>query len=471
MRTSVVSFKNITTSESIYRLDAPIYMTEGVLARKLVSQSPYPMLTIGDVSKRVWHAGRWRRVYVTNPQHGITLLGSSAILKADVSNEKLVSTKYTDDIEDKILKAGWTLISCSGTIGNCAFANAKHAEKLASQDVIRLWPNNILRGGLVYAYLASKYGYAMLTQGTFGSVIQHIEPQNVESIPIPSFPESFQKEVDDLIQESARLREDAADMLNEAERLLKTSANLRDLTSEDYDYFGPRGAGREVSCFVRKRKDITTTTFNAFNLSERIRKTRAAMTCTTRPLREVLFGGDTFSTGSFPRVEVKEGYGVMLINQKDIFDTIINGKYISKRGVKTDNMVEYGEVLIAGVGTLGENETFCRVIFANEDLVGQLVSGEFIRMKVNNEIPSGYLFVWLSSDYGFRFLRGIQAGTKLCRPIPKLVLDIPVPIISPDIVNEIDKLVKEAHTKRYEANENERKAIRMVEEEIEKWNK
>ena len=158
MRTSVVSFKNITTSESIYRLDAPIYMTEGVLARKLVSQSPYPMLTIGDVSKRVWHAGRWRRVYVTNPQHGITLLGSSAILKADVSNEKLVSTKYTDDIEDKILKAGWTLISCSGTIGNCAFANAKHAEKLASQHVIRLWPNNILRGGLVHAYIASKYG-------------------------------------------------------------------------------------------------------------------------------------------------------------------------------------------------------------------------------------------------------------------------------------------------------------------------
>ena len=52
-----------------------------------------------------------------------------------------------------------------------------------------------------------------------------------------------------------------------------------------------------------------------------------------------------------------------------------------------------------------------------------------------------------------------------------MFLDIPVPIISPDIVNEIDQLVKEAHTKRYEANENERKAIRMVEEEIEKWNK
>lgn len=48
----------------------------------------------------------------------------------------------------------------------------------------------------------------------------------------------------------------------------------------------------------------------------------------------------------------------MLINQSDIFDTVIKGKYISKRNVNLSNLVEYGEVLIAGVGTLGENETF-----------------------------------------------------------------------------------------------------------------
>ena len=260
-------------------------------------------------------------------------------------------------------------------------------------------------------------------------------------------------------------------MLSEAERLLKTSANLRDLTPEDYDYFGPRGAGREVSCFVRKRKDITTTTFNAFNLSERIRKTRAAMTCTTRPLREVLLGGDTFSSCSVPSIEVKPEHGIMFINQKDIFDNIIKGKWVSKRNVSLDKLVEYGEVIVACDGTLGENELFCRALFANEDLQGALISTHFIRMKTNNIVPPGYLFTWLNSDYGFRFIRNCQAGTKLCHPIPTMFLDIPVPIISPDIMNEIDQLVKEAHTKRYKANENERKAIRMVEEEIEKWNK
>ena len=92
-------------------------------------------------------------------------------------------------------------------------------------------------------------------------------------------------------------------------------------------------------------------------------------------------------------------------------------------------------------------------------------------MKPISGIPSGYLYTWLSSDYGFRLLRSSQFGTKQCYPNPAILYKYPIPILSPDIMNEIDQLVKEAHTKRYEANENERKAIRMVEEEIEKWNK
>lgn len=454
-----------------FRTDASYHLSEGQNVQRCIAASPYPLTTIKEVSEDIFIGNRAKRVYVKDSNHGIPFLSSSDILKADLDNVKLASKKYTPEIERMSLKKGWTLISRSGTIGNCAFANAKHAQKLASEDVIRLVPNNILRGGLVYAYLASKYGHSLLTQGTFGAVIQHIEPAFVGSIAIPLFPDSFQQDVDDLIQEAARLREESADMLTKAELLLKTEANLRKLTSEDYDYFGPRNAERKVSCFTVKRKDINTTTINAFNLSERIRKTKDSIVCKTKPLREVLLGGDTFSTGSFPRVEVKEGFGVMLINQKDIFDNIVKGKYISKRGVKTDNLVEYGEILIAGVGTLGESETFCRAIFANEDFVGQLVSGEFIRMKTNNEIPSGYLYAWLASDYGFRFLRNIQTGTKLCRPIPKLVLELPVPILGKETMLKIDSIVKEAHTKRYEANNCERKAIRMVEQEIEKWNK
>lgn len=469
MRVAQVNIKEVHSHR--LRTDASYHLSEGHEVQRFISNSPYPLLPISKVARDIFIGNRVRRVYVKKNNHGIPFLSSSDILQADLDKVKLVSKKFTSDIERMKLQKGWTLISRSGTIGNCAFANAKHAQKLASEHVIRLVPNNILRGGLIYAYLTCRYGHSLLTQGTFGAVIQHVEPSFVGSILIPSFPESFQQEVDDLIQESARLREEAADMLSKVERLLKESANLRDLTPEDYDYFGPRGAGREISYFVKNCKDITSTTINAFNLSERIRKTKALMTCPTKPLREVLLGGDTFSSVSVSSIEVKPEHGIMFINQKDIFDNIVKGKWVSKRNVSLDKLVEYGEVIVACDGTLGENELFCRALFANEDLQGALISTHFIRMKTNDAVPSGYLYVWLNSDYGFRFIRNCQAGTKLCHPIPKMFLEIPVPIISSNMMNEIDKMVREAHTKRYEANNCERKAIRMVEQEIEKWNK
>lgn len=188
------------------------------------------------------------------------------------------------------------------------------------------------------------------------------------------------------------------------------------------------------------------------------------------PVKDVIENGETFSSTGAPSIEVKPHCGIMLINQKDIFDTIVTGKYISRRGVKTDNLVKYGEVLIASDGTLGENETFCRAIYANEDLEGAFISSHFIRMKSNDKVPAGYLYCWLNSDYGFRLIRRTQAGTKICHPINRMFLDIPVPILAKEDMNKIDRMVRNAHTKRHLANEKELKAIAMVEAEIEKWN-
>ena len=469
MKVSTINIKNVRSVR--LRTDASYHLSEGQIVQNDIVSSPYPLMQIKDVSNDIFIGNRAKRIYVSSIEHGIPFLSSSDILKGDLEHVKLASKKYTPEIDRMLLQKGWTLISRSGTIGNCAFANAKHAQKLASEHVIRLVPNNILRGGLVYAYLASKYGHSLLTQGTFGAVIQHIEPDFVGSLPIPHFPETFQEEVDDLMQGASRLREEATDELNEAEKILKEAAKLRDLTPEDYDYYGLNNSGRKVSCFIRKRKDIDTTTINAFNHSERIRNTKASITCPTVPLKEVLLGGDTFSSNSCPSIEVKPEHGVMFINQKDIFDNIVKGKWISKRNISLDKLVEYGEVIVACDGTLGENELFCRALFANEDLQGALISTHFIRMKTNEKVPSGYLYIWLNSDYGFRFIRNCQAGTKLCHPIPKMFLEIPVPIVEKETMEEIDKMVKDAYTKRYLANCNECKAISLVEQEIESWNK
>ena len=468
MKVNIISTKTIHPES--FRIDPSFHLSEAIILRKVLEKVPYGNIAIKDVTEKVFIGNIFSRIFVKDNEHGVPYLAASDTVLADLNTGRFIANKQAKDLSYLMLKKDWILITCSGTIGNVTYTNSTFENHLATHDLIRVIPNDkIIKKGCLYAYLSSKYGYNQLTQSRFGGVVKHINADHVNNISIPKFPDSFQTDIDDLIQESSRLREEATELLTISQKKLKDYASLKDLNTSDYDFYGPPVKGREPSTFILSRRNINTTSINAFNYSERIRNTKMLVK-NSIPLKEVLLNGDIFSTGSFPRVEVNQENGIMLINQSDIFDTIIKGKYISHRNVKTHNLVEYGEVIIAGVGTLGESETFCRAIYANEDLVGQLISGEFIRMKVNSTIPSGYLFAWLNSDYGFRFIRNTQAGTKLCRPIPALFLEIPVPILADEQMNEIDQLVKKAHTLRYKANCKERAAISMVEQEIEKWN-
>lgn len=466
MKTAIVNSKEIAGHR--FRFEGSHYLNHYAYLSLKIERSKDKCVKLEDVAT-CFNPPVFKRQFCQDTEHAVQYFQSSDVPSLEEKSKVFIYKGQAESLKLLVHKND-ILVTGFGTIGNTRLVSRHQDGVCYANNVCRIQSTG-MSAGFIYAFMSSKYGTAQLNNNASGSVVRYIEAPGIKRTLIPHFPESFQKEVDDLMQEAARLRKEATDELNEAEKILKEAAKLRDLTPEDYDYYGLNNSGRKVSCFIRKRKDIDTTTINAFNHSERIRNTKASITCPTVPLKEVLLGGDTFSTGSFPRIEVKEGCGIMLINQKDIFDTIVKGKYISKRNVKTNNLVEYGEVLIAGVGTLGENETFCRAIYANEDLVGQLVSGEFIRMKTNGKVPSGYLYAWLASDYGFRLLRNLQAGTKLCRPIPRLVLVIPVPIVDKQVMEEIDQMVKEAYTKRYRANCNEHKAISMVEREIESWNK
>lgn len=418
----------------------------------------------------IYTTGRGRRVY-TRPDHGVPFLSNSDMTTQDpLMSCNYMSRKYGYD-EPSLLKGGMILTGRVGAIGQTAFV-PKYWEKhsmMGSDNIIRIVVNEQYKNGFIYAYLASKYGNLSFWKHTTGGVQPFITDKMVAELPIPDMSVAFQQEVDDLIQESARLREEAADMLEKSKNLLKEKAGLDNLVSEDYDYYGHRSADRKASCFSIKRKDITTTTINAFNLSERIRKTKEKIQSRYVRLGDVIENGRTFSSTSSSSVEVSPNNGVMFVNQKDIFDNIIKGKWVSKRGFNPANCIQQGEVLVACDGTLGESEFFCHALYAGEELSGKLISSHFMRMRGNGTIPMGYLFAWLDTDYGFRFIRNTQAGTKICHPIQKLFVEIPVPLIDSDSMQEIDRLVREAHTKRYQANCNERKAISMVEKEIESW--
>ena len=453
------------------RLDASYHLSEARQAKFSIDKSPLGTKTRSEVTERSCLGGRVRRVDVSDSERGYPYLTASDMTKAEPFSATYLSKTYTKNQEKLMIRKGWILLSCSGSIGRTVFTNELFEGQIGTHDLIRIVPDHeALPAGYLYAFLSSKYGYSLLTQGTYGGVIQHIEPHHIKDLPIPLLPEAEQAAIHAMIEEAAQLRVEANRLLEEAERELIQEAQLRTLTPDDYEYFGSHVTGRPVAAFTVKSSNPFQTTLTAFNHSVKIEKLKEEVKQNnqTLTLKECLAGGSIFSTGSFKRLETTSPKGVRLINQSDIFNFKIEGKLIAPKFVKNQDLVSYGEVIIAGVGTLGENETFCRVLFAGEELIQELISGEFIRMKTE-KVPAGYLYAWLATQYGFRMIRACQGGTKLCRPIPRMLLEIPVPILEEDIVKSIDQKVVEAHSKRFEALQKETAAIRQVEEWIEAW--
>ncbi|MCR5316355.1 MAG: restriction endonuclease subunit S [Bacteroidaceae bacterium] len=446
------SVKYSIGSQTGLRFDASFHLSEGLVVKRKIASSPFEMLTIKDVTSDIFYGNRAKRVYVTKRENGIPFLSSSDILQADLENVKLASKKYTPCIEQMKLKKGWTLISRSGTIGNCAFANAKHAQKLASEDVIRLVPNNILRGGLVYAYLASNHGHSLLTQGTFGAVIQHIEPNFIASLPIPKFPEAFQQEVDNLIQESARLREEATDALKEAHNMIEHKFLIE---GEKKSYCVPITS---ILASHNKR----------FEASYHTSRNRSIYDYITQNFEYKKLGELTeriFRPGIFKREYVSNG--VTFLGGADILMAIPNSdKKLSFRQVKKmpELKVKKDWILVTCGGTIGNT------VLIDSQLEECVISQHVMRVVPKEDVLKGYLYAVLSSRVGHELITLFTTGSVIPQ-IESHHLDlVPIPLLDKQEMEKIDRLVFTYVSKIEISKEKETRAISMVEDEIEKWN-
>lgn len=170
----------------------------------------------------IYTTGRGRRVY-TRPNHGVPFLSNSDMTTQDpLMSCNYMSRKYGYD-EPSLLKEGMILTGRVGAIGQTAFV-PKYWEKykmMGSDNIIRIVVKDEFKNGFIYAYLASKYGNLSFWKHATGGVQPFITDKMVAKLPIPDMSITFQEEVDDLIQESARLREEAVNMVEQAKKLLK----------------------------------------------------------------------------------------------------------------------------------------------------------------------------------------------------------------------------------------------------------
>ncbi|OWV17909.1 hypothetical protein B7990_08215 [Fibrobacter sp. UWB4] len=436
-----------------FRIDASFHLSDGVVVRRKIAASPYKIMKVGDAANQIFYGNRAKRVYVQKRENGIPFLSSSDILQADLENVKLASKKYTPCIEQMRLQEGWILISRSGTIGNTAWATKQHAQKLASEDVIRIDPNNILRAGFVYAYLSSSYGHSLLTQGTFGAVIQHIEPDFVASLPIPQFPAKFQEKVDNLIKESARLREEANRFLNEA-------------VSEFEKCLNPECYKREFCTSTVSTKQILKK-FNRLDSHYQIaqkefvkRRKRGLRYEKIGPKAEKIFVGNRGK-----RLYSKEGVPFLSSSDMMLFNALRYSKNISVNTPSLKMMqVHKNEILISRSGTVGNS------VLIGDLLNKKAVSEHALRLLLDEQkIKPSYVFAYLNTEEGRELLQSLAYGSVIVTLGEDFVADIDLPILDEQIQRKIIQKINEYVWASDSAAEKESLAISLVEKEIDGW--
>lgn len=432
------------------RLDGSFHLSDGLEVRKLVSRSPYGTTEIKDVTSDIYCPGIFKRNYVKS---GIPFLGGGDIQKQDLDSGKYLRKKNTPNYEILQIKKGWSLVTCGGTIGDAVFANNLLAKCWVSQHVMRVIPKKI-KEGMLYAYLASKYGKLLLTTNTYGSVIPTLNAGNIANLPIPRFQESFQREIDDLVQEAAKLRENASNALEYAIGYFDTLF----LMPFKESCLG-KVSSKEILTSINKRFEASFHISEGKDIDKYIKEHYE-----WKSLGEVC--SNISRPDIFKRYYVKKG--ITFLGGADIFlATPDSEKRLSPK--KTANigalMIKEGTILLPRSGTIGN------VAWAHAGHAQKLASEHVIRITPNDILRAGYVYAFLASKYGKKLIQRYIFGSVIQHVEPPHLKLIPVPIIDKKVMDDIHDKVMVYSSAMGKAIKYERKAITMVEQEIEKWNK
>ena len=452
MKYNVVNTKNVHSTQ---RFDPSFHLSDAITLREKVENVPFEKVSIADATENVFLGNIFSRIFVKDAEHGIPYLAASDTVLANLDTGRYLSKKQASILSYLMLKKDWIVVTCSGTIGNVTYTNSSFENHIATHDLIRIVPNDEknLRGYL-YAFLASKYGYNQLTQSQFGGVVKHINAEHVRNIKVPCFAEFFQEEVNDLVQEAARLRENASDALEYAIGYFDTLF----LMPFKESCLG-KVSSKEILTSINKRFEASFHISEGKDIDKYIKEHYE-----WKSLGEVC--SNISRPDIFKRYYVKKG--VTFLGGADIFlATPDSEKRLSSK--KTANiealMIKEGTILLPRSGTIGN------VAWAHAGHAQKLASEHVIRITPNDILRAGYVYAFLASKYGKKLIQRYIFGSVIQHVEPPHLKLIPVPIIDKKVMDDIHDKVMVYSSAMGKAIEYERKAITMVEQEIEKWNK
>lgn len=441
------------------RLDCNPYMSGALEAKVLLERLKAKKEPLRNVTENgmagIFNGPRFARAYVDDPGAGVPFMGSTDILNGDLTNLPRLSKKQVAAAPRLVVHPNWTLITCSGTIGRMAYARRGMEGMAGSQHFMRVVPDpQKIPPGYLYAYLSSKFGVPLVVGGTYGAIIQHIEPEHIADLPVPRLGKRIETTAHDLIAEAARLRDEVAaaqrTAISRVHKLLKWTG------------FPPTNVAQTTASALQRRLD-------AFYHKPSVVGARVALAGPTA----VRLGDNVdsvFEPNRGARLKVDDpAFGVPFLSSSEVFRLDPVGEYsISKR--RTPHLdkllVSERDLLIPRSGQLGG--IIGRAVLPLPTYYGHAASEHLVRVRCISKEDAFFLWSVFASEPGYLATIGTAFGSSIPSLDCALIAEMQVPWFGDADRLALSKLVAGSVEASGRAILAERKAVRIVEDAIEK---
>jgi type I restriction enzyme S subunit len=431
------------------RFNSGYFLNEDAVNSRALEENREKCLQLTELAD-VWNPPIFKRQFCQETERAIPYCQSSDVTNAlegsDVFINKIQATKVGSVVEENQI-----LITGFGTIGNTRLVNELNAGISYANNVCRVKAHKEVLFGYLYAVLTSKYGRSQLNKNASGSVVRYIEAPGIKKTLIPILSNSNQQEIHNLIVEASNLRVEANKLLSEAQNKIIEVIG-----------FEKKGLGNKIS--VSKILNSHQSRFEAayyFSYGMEIRK--HIETLNHKLLKDI--SKPIFRPGIFKRHYVAKG--IDFLGGADIVKAIPKSDKklsIAKTPHLNSLKIEEDWILVTCGGTIGFS------VLVNKFMKGKTASQHILRV-IANEIPTGYLFAFMSSRLGLNAIQSFTYGSVIPQIEPHHLELLPVPILDKNVMNSTHELIMKYKNNVSKAIYNELEAIEIVEKEIESWQK
>lgn len=190
------------------RLEAAYYESKIRALLSNVHKNSLKVVCLRDVADRVWWMTRFSRNF---GKDGTPYRSSDDLFAVSQISEKRVFLEPISNPSEYFVKDGWLLMACSGQTyglnGSVTLATSHDEKFFYSHDLIRIAPNKEIRSGYLFAYLGHPLlGQRLAKRTAYGSSVPHLDPGDVEQIPIGRITAEKEAEIADLADKASDLR-------------------------------------------------------------------------------------------------------------------------------------------------------------------------------------------------------------------------------------------------------------------------